>query len=171
MVASDHRSDSIIIPTPTAIPASTLPDIKTRWGQNGSAEPERSALIYAYIAAVLAWLFAVGAAVVALVKRKCCRGNAKVVAPTDQFGGCFDPPKIMASGGLPFIVKPGASFSTYDTGPVEYGTPATVKAARNEATKSALSPTMCKPQYTACENWRGWIFTFHKERRGPHSPA
>jgi hypothetical protein len=64
---AEYSLDSNIIPAPTAIPANTLPDMSTKWGQNGSAVPESNALTYIHIPAILAWLFAAVAASIASV--------------------------------------------------------------------------------------------------------
>jgi hypothetical protein len=65
-VASEYFGRSRNIPAPTAIPASTLSDNSARWGKNGSAVPDHTALKHLSIAAILAWLFAAFAAVFAL---------------------------------------------------------------------------------------------------------
>lgn len=57
----EYFSASNIIAPPTTIPASTLNDSKIRWGQNGSAVPDRIEVRYVGIATALSWLFAAGA--------------------------------------------------------------------------------------------------------------
>ena len=56
---------SYTMPTPTAIPASTLNGINTRWGQTGSSVPAQTALMYAQTAAIVVW---VGVVVLASAK-------------------------------------------------------------------------------------------------------
>jgi hypothetical protein len=67
-VDGEYLFDSNIMPAPTAKLASTLADNKIAWGQNGSMPPERNALKYVTIAAILGWLFAGLAALWALGK-------------------------------------------------------------------------------------------------------
>ncbi len=43
-IATEYLGASKSIPAPTPIPASTLPKINTKWGQNGAAVPEASRL-------------------------------------------------------------------------------------------------------------------------------
>src|ERR1022692_4628994 len=56
-MAGEYFGDSNIIPPATAKLARTLTDIKTKWGQKGCAVPERTALKYVGIAAILGRLF------------------------------------------------------------------------------------------------------------------
>jgi hypothetical protein len=66
--AAEYLGRSNIIPTPTAMLASTLNDNSQKWGQNGSKSPEINLLTYVGIAAIAGWLIAGGLAVGELLK-------------------------------------------------------------------------------------------------------
>jgi hypothetical protein len=66
-INEEYLGLSSSIPAPTAIDASTLADISTTWGQNGSAVPESNALTYVSILAVAGWGFASGLAIWRLI--------------------------------------------------------------------------------------------------------
>lgn len=69
--AAEYLGRSNIIPTPTAMLATTLNDNSVKWGQNGSKSPERNLLTYVSIAAMVGWLIAGILAVRALLKSLC----------------------------------------------------------------------------------------------------
>ena len=84
------------------------------------------------------------------------------IGQSAQFGGRFDPTKIVAAaGGPPEIIIPGESFSTFGTGSVTYGTRANENASRKKLTAAWSCPNIRSVKVTNRENWRGCICTFH----------
>lgn len=63
--ASEHFGRSNTIPSPTATPANTLPGISTRWSHSGFSVPAQTALMYAYIGAIVVWMIV---SIMALIK-------------------------------------------------------------------------------------------------------
>ena len=66
--ASEYLGASRRMPAPTATPANTLPDNKTKWGQNASSVPDHNPLKYAAIVAILTWVGVAGIAGTKLIQ-------------------------------------------------------------------------------------------------------